>query len=74
MNTTTIEGHLSFYIQLGELDITELVTSEKIKMIKAALEKHGLSSIKSIKENLPENIGYGEIKMVMAAENQQVEN
>jgi hypothetical protein len=74
MNTTTIEGHLSFYIQLGELDITEIVTSEKIKMIKAALEKHGFSSLKSIKENLPENIGYGELKMVMAAENQQVEN
>jgi ATP-dependent DNA helicase RecQ len=74
MNTTTIELHLTHFIQLGELELSEMVSPEKITEIKAAIKKYGHSSLKILKENLQENIGYGELKMVMAAENQQVEN
>jgi ATP-dependent DNA helicase RecQ len=37
-------------------------------LIKAAIKIHGRESLKTLKENLPEDISYGEIRMVMAAQ------
>jgi Helix-turn-helix domain len=37
-------------------------------LIKEAVKIHGRESLKIIKENLPEDITYGEIRMVLAAE------
>ena len=64
---TSIEGHLAFFIAKEEIDINELVTPEKQMLIKEAIKVHGRESLKTLKENLPENISYGEIRMVLAA-------
>ena len=65
---TTIEGHLASFVANGQLDIDKMVSEEKQILIKEAAKIHGRESFKTLKENLPEDITYGEIRMVMAAQ------
>ncbi|MEO8109550.1 MAG: helix-turn-helix domain-containing protein [Ginsengibacter sp.] len=65
----TIEGHLAWYVANGDIDISQIVSVEKQLLIKSASKTHGSVSHKALKDNLPESITYGEIKMVLAAEN-----
>ena len=67
LSTQTIENHLSFYVESGELSINEMVDKEKQKAISNAIELCGNKSLKLLKENLPEGISYGDIRMVLAA-------
>jgi uncharacterized protein YpbB len=64
----TIETHLIPYISLGLIKVEELVSKDKIELIKKELadtdETLGLSLVK---EKLGESISYGEIKMVKAS-------
>ncbi|MEO6684069.1 MAG: helix-turn-helix domain-containing protein, partial [Ginsengibacter sp.] len=62
----TVEGHLAVYVEKGDIDIDLIVSTEKQLLIKAAEKLYGDQSVKAIKDNLPENISYGEIKMVLA--------
>ncbi len=65
----SIEGHLIPYIISGEIDITDVVPEKKQKLILNAVEIHGALSHTTIIKNLPGDITYGEIKMVLAAGN-----
>ncbi len=65
---STIEAHLSHYIAEGEINIDELVTKQKQQLIKNAVAMHGSLSHKTLIDHLPNDIGYGEIKMVLAAD------
>jgi ATP-dependent DNA helicase RecQ len=67
LSVSTIETHLSYYISSGKLDIDNLVPPDKQELIHAALTKYGKSSLRLLKENLPEEIGYGDIKFTIAA-------
>jgi len=62
----TIEGHLSFYIYNGAIDVTEIVNEKKIPLIKDAIESYGTEKLSPLKEVLGEETSYGEIKAVMA--------
>jgi PIF1-like helicase/Helix-turn-helix domain/HRDC domain/Helicase len=64
----TIEGHLVHYVFTGEINIDELVSKQKQLQIKDAATIHGSLSHKMLIDNLPKDISYGEIKMVLAAE------
>ncbi len=67
LSINTIESHLSYFVTLGDLEINDLVDSNKQKAIKKAIEIYGASNgLKVLKENLPEEMTYGEIKMVLA--------
>jgi ATP-dependent DNA helicase RecQ len=66
LTTITIETHLSFFIEKGELSIDEFVSTEKFKMIQAAISQHGDQMLAPIKESLGDDISYGEIRMVVA--------
>ena len=66
LSPTTIEGHLSHYVQSGELDVLEFVTEEKIPAIKDAVESYGAERLAPLKEILGDNYSYGEIKAVVA--------
>ncbi len=68
MAIVTIQGHLSWFVGNGDIDINKLVPLEKQLLIKAAIKSHGIESHKILKDNLPENISYGEIKLVIAVE------
>lgn len=67
LSVTTIETHLSYYISAGKLDIINFVSPDKQELIHTALAKYGKSSLRLLKENLPEKIGYGDIKFTIAA-------
>ncbi len=68
MTPGTIEGHLAPFIAGGEIDIDKVVSKEKQLLVKEAILIHGRLSTKTLKDNLPENISYGEIRMVMASD------
>ena len=62
----TIEGHLSYFVGIGEIDVNNLVSAEKQLSIKDAVAKHGYEVHKTIMENIPAGISYGEVKIVLA--------
>lgn len=61
---TTIEGHLAHYVAQGKLPLSNFVSEEKIRQIRAVLPK--TTSLTEAKNLLGDDISYGEIKMVMA--------
>jgi ATP-dependent DNA helicase RecQ len=67
LSANTIETHLSFYIAKQELQLSDFVESRKQQTIQRAAETFGTGSLKILKDNLPEEISYGEIRMVLAA-------
>lgn len=68
LSPNTIESHLAYYVSKSALELTSLVPEDKIELIEAAIKRYGKSSLKQLKENLPEEISYGEIRMVVARE------
>ena len=66
LTTSTIEGHLSFYIYTGALDVSALVSEEKKLKIQDAVESYGVEKLSPIKEVLGEDYSYGEIRAVIA--------
>jgi ATP-dependent DNA helicase RecQ len=72
LSINTIESHLSYFVSSGEIEIDDVVDALKQKAIQKAIEMFGASNgLKVLKENLPEEITYGEIKMVLATMHQQ---
>ena len=68
----TIEDHLCFFISTGELNGNEFVGDDKQAQIVNAIEKFGTASLKPLKENLGDDITYGDIKMVLAGRNKDI--
>ncbi|TWR29804.1 DNA helicase RecQ [Mucilaginibacter pallidiroseus] len=66
LSPTTIEGHLSNFVQTGELDVKQLVSLDKMPAIQRAIEKHGSIKLAPIKEALGDGYTYSEIKAVIA--------
>lgn len=62
--TTTIEGHLAYFISIGKLKITDFLSAEKIAFITAQFAEKGEDSFKDIKLHLGDDFSYGEIRMV----------
>jgi hypothetical protein len=65
---STIEGHLAWFVGNGDININEMLSSEKLQIIKSAIKTYGASSLKILKENLPPDISYSEIRLVLASE------
>ena len=68
LSRSTIEGHLCRYISQGEIDINTLIKPEKLAMIEEALLQYDGKSITPIKQKLPPDISFGEIRIAMAAQ------
>jgi ATP-dependent DNA helicase RecQ len=66
LSSTTIEGHLAQFVLHGELEVTELVASEKIPMIESAIEQLGDMALSPLKQVLGYGVSYAEIKAVVA--------
>jgi ATP-dependent DNA helicase RecQ len=62
----TIEGHLAQGVQNGDLDIEDLVASDKRLVIEETFLRVGGSALKPIKEALGDAYSYAEIKFVRA--------
>ncbi|MDB5127425.1 MAG: ATP-dependent helicase RecQ [Mucilaginibacter sp.] len=72
LSPTTIEGHLSRFIQTGQLDVYNFVNESKIPAIKDAVESYGSAMLAPLKEILGDAYTYGEIKAVIAWMNREV--
>jgi ATP-dependent DNA helicase RecQ len=62
----TIQEHLSAFILSGELSIGELVSDEHLAMILPVIKEKGAKMLRPIKDALPENISYAEIRFAVA--------
>ncbi len=67
LGRATIEGHLAHYVALGEIRVNELVASDKVALIQDAVSVHGSLSHKTLIDNLPGTVSYGEIRLVLAS-------
>jgi hypothetical protein len=65
---STIESHLAFYIRRGIISVNELVKSEKLILIEPYIENTEGSSLSLIKQKLGDAVSFGEIRMVLAAQ------
>jgi len=66
LSTTTIEGHLAGFILSGELSVTQLVPEEKVQYLLPILEGYtSQTTLSAIKESLPKEYTYMDIKAVM---------
>ena len=63
----TIEAHLEQCLRAGmPVDISKLVSPEVRQQIETAIEEHGTEKLKPLRESLPENITYNQIRFVVA--------
>jgi len=64
LSVGTIENHLVRLLDDGKVNIRELLDDGRIREISSAAE--GCGSLKAIKSKLPDDVGYGEIRFVLA--------
>jgi len=62
----TIEGHLAAYVKTGEIQIQEFLSEEKLNKILPVIESYEGSVLQPLKEQLGNDISYGDIKFAMA--------
>lgn len=63
---STIEGHLSHFIGLGELDVHAILDRETIDTILQFLKSQPEAVVADVKSHFGEKYSYGELKMVMS--------
>lgn len=68
LSSSTIESHLSYFVTSGEIPVDDVVDKNKQEVIKKAAEMFGRASLRILKDNLPEEITYGEIRMALASQ------
>lgn len=64
MAVTTIEGHLAYYIGIGELRLKQFVEKNTAKIIADFFNANPEASLSAAKEKLDDTITYGELKFV----------
>jgi len=64
--SSTIERHLTYFVQAGTLEIGKLLPSEKQQAITQKLTEMKDSSLKELKIALGDDYTYDEIKLVLA--------
>lgn len=66
LSVSTVENHLTFYVQQNRLGIDKLVAAEKITAIENAFTTTGGTTLSPVKEILGDGFSYGEIRFVRA--------
>ncbi len=64
LTVQTIEGHLAFFIQKGELAIDGLVAEDKKQVIEKKVTEMPNSTLRELKIALGDDFSYGEINFV----------
>lgn len=67
LGLSTIQGHAAQLIQQEKIDVTDVLSNERIKEIEALLEGKETMPLGKIKEELGDSVSYGELKMVQAS-------
>jgi len=63
----TVEGHLAHFVQLGIINVHELVAKEKFVLIEPLTREFDGGSISTLKEQLGDKVSFGEIRLVLAS-------
>ncbi len=63
---STIESHLAYFVETGELSINALLSTEKQQQIQSNISQNPSQSLSEIKKNLNTDISYGDIKLFLA--------
>ncbi|MCA9184634.1 MAG: AAA family ATPase [Pirellulaceae bacterium] len=66
LSPSTIEGHLSHFIGLGELDIHAILDRDTVAEIEQFLAANPAAASAAVKAHFEDKYGYGEITMVMS--------
>ncbi len=66
LSPTTIEGHLAYYVERGDMDVLEFLAPDRLDTLVNACQQVGGQALTPIKEFLGEEYGYGEIKLALA--------
>ncbi|MEZ4938681.1 MAG: DNA helicase RecQ [Crocinitomicaceae bacterium] len=60
----TIESHLATLVELGEINILELVLEDRIQTIENTFEELGVDALRPVKDKLGDDFSYAELKYV----------
>jgi hypothetical protein len=60
----TIHGHLAHYVINGDIQLTELIHADKVRSIETALRSSPDNDLNALKQQLGDEISYGEIRLV----------
>ena len=71
MATSTIEGHLAYFVKTGELDVFKLMSNEKFEMIKQAILSTSEPGLGPVRSKLGDGISYADIRFVLNAVNRK---
>ena len=63
---TTIQGHLAYYIQQGQLDIQKILSGDQLKEILSAIDEFETTQLNPLKSGLEDKYDYGQLKMAVA--------
>ncbi len=66
MAVTTIEGHISYYVSTGEIDILTFISEEKLNNILVVAKTVETENLGPIKERLGSEYSYADIRYAMA--------
>ncbi len=69
LTTTTIEGHLAHFIQLGKLSVYDFIEKSDFETIKSATQELGTQQLKPLKDFFEDKFTYGQLKMAVAGLN-----
>ena len=64
--TSTIQGHLAHFVELGELEITAILKREQVEAISTYFTAAASDALTEAKNHFGEQYSYGELKMVRA--------
>lgn len=63
---STIEGHLSYYVGLGKLKLSDFVSQERIEVIEEYFKKNPAGNVATARSFLGHDYSYSELLMVLA--------
>ncbi len=65
LSLATVETHLAHFVSTGEIEIAEIVSTNKMAAIERAIGQYGDAALTPLKAALGEEISYGEIRAVV---------
>jgi ATP-dependent DNA helicase RecQ len=65
LSINTVNKHLTTFVENNQLDVMRLVAPERYEQIVSILKAHYKGALKDIKELLPEEISYDDIRFVL---------
>ena len=65
-SVNTIEEHLAAFVYSGELPVRSVMSAERLAQILPVIETKGHMALKPIKEALPEEVSYADIRIAIA--------